>query len=283
MAEPTAFLRGWTKLADELKLEIIRHALPANEIMSYIQFHPKHREDTVQTMSNMGGGREEVPKEWFLFDGEVLPLLACPPIALLAREAFYTQNTFTVGGNSSWFSMREGESFVGPLASKVRPHVRRTVLKLSPYARNIEAFAKIASWYPNLHECHIDFDCWHLLREEGRASFREFVTQMGPIELTTRKLVLQYRADPGYYKPSETGMSPHAELEELFMSKITIAVPEGKDRTESWERFTFEPMRYSIVLGKTIQHFEAWPVVLEDDGIGRMTRRTVQMGRLGEL
>lgn len=280
MTEPTIFVRRWTQLADELKLKILRHALPANETMVHIQFNTKHRDRTVSTANNMGR-KDDIPKEWFLFDNEVLPLLACPPIAALAREAFYTQNTFTLGGNSSWRMLRRADAFGGPLASKVRPYVRRTVLQLSPHPDTIRAFAHITSWFPNLHVCQINFDCWDNLKDEKKAAFRDFVMQMAPIELPTKKLVLEHKEYPDdYFEPGTTTLTDFAEL---LMGKITIAVPEGKDRTESWERFTFEARKFCITPGKTIQHFDAWPMVVESDGYGRLTRKTVQATGLSKL
>jgi hypothetical protein len=282
MTDATAFLRAWTKLADELKLAIISHALPADQKLIHAQFNTSNRDDIVSTMTNMGG-EIEIPKEWYLFDTEVLPLLACPPIAPLVREAFYAQNTFVLGGNSAWRMFRRADSFTGPLASKVRPWVRRTVLQLSPHAETIGRFAKLPSWFPKLHVCHIDLTCWYHLKREDMAPFRDFVTHMAPIEIPTIKLVLEHKAYPDDCEPFEPVTTPHAELEELLMSKITIAVPGGKGLIESWERFTFEPKKYCITPGKTLQHFEAWPVIAEEDGHGRTTRKTVQVGSVVKL
>jgi hypothetical protein len=102
ISTPTdAFVQGWRKLPDELKLEIIRHALPSgmpfnanffkgelpqsikNIIESRLQRYP--HDSTVARIVHLD-----------VFRRSLIPLLACPETASFVDEALYTQNSFNL-------------------------------------------------------------------------------------------------------------------------------------------------------------------------------------------
>jgi hypothetical protein len=74
--QPQAFLEGWCKLPDELKIAILNHCLPRHSTIT-------------ESFSRLGTG----PRGQTDFDAYLLPLLVCPGTACLATEILYCDNT----------------------------------------------------------------------------------------------------------------------------------------------------------------------------------------------
>jgi len=66
----TPFLTGWTKLPDETRLQVLRHAIPRSLDI---------------------GSKDMWPQDDLL--EQCIPYLACPPLAALTLEVLYSQNT----------------------------------------------------------------------------------------------------------------------------------------------------------------------------------------------
>jgi hypothetical protein len=93
----SAFVLGWGKLPDELKLEIVRHALPRDETVSGRFFNKKlNKIDRARfTTRKFPVSDASIASELELleqYDTTFLSLLACPETAKFVHEAFYTQN-----------------------------------------------------------------------------------------------------------------------------------------------------------------------------------------------
>lgn len=69
--QTTPFLAGWTKLPDELKLEVLRHTLPRD-----VEFSLKWV-------------RPQAQQEDDLLE-RCIPYLACPPLAAFALKVLYS-------------------------------------------------------------------------------------------------------------------------------------------------------------------------------------------------
>ena len=96
MTQPTAFLFGWLQLPEELKLTILRYAVPTGKRLNKANFNANRRSKQVQRMRQHASARDKPDiDEPLQFDINVLPLLACFYTSYLVYDAFYTQNTWT--------------------------------------------------------------------------------------------------------------------------------------------------------------------------------------------
>jgi hypothetical protein len=102
---PDAFVLGWRKLPDELKLEIVRHALPSGITFVHSFFKKEtvpvlvSKRDYVQRVSSTGSSQDVLLMPYDaasvralqhadVFEQSLLPLLACPDTANVVDEAF---------------------------------------------------------------------------------------------------------------------------------------------------------------------------------------------------
>jgi hypothetical protein len=102
ISTPTdAFVQAWRKLPDELKLEIIRHALPSGMPFNVNLF----KGELPQSIKNIIESRlQRYPHDSTVacivhldvFRRSLIPLLACPETASFVDEALYTQNSFNL-------------------------------------------------------------------------------------------------------------------------------------------------------------------------------------------
>jgi hypothetical protein len=91
---------GWQKLPNELKLIILRYALPSGETFGWLSFNKTQLHQTYSQYTNgcktpstsLIARMAEVRR----CETNVLPLMACPVIGALIPEAFYTQNVFKI-------------------------------------------------------------------------------------------------------------------------------------------------------------------------------------------
>lgn len=83
-----SFVEGWRKLPDELKVAILKHALPSGKVFRMAAFHETFVQSRKKSLypDNLYDAR-------IIFSNQVLPLLACPEISTLALEVFYAHNT----------------------------------------------------------------------------------------------------------------------------------------------------------------------------------------------
>jgi hypothetical protein len=73
MPDSSPFLEGWSKLPTELKLEILRYALPSGETLDFAHFSKHLKRIEPKSM-------RERAQRLRIFDINILPLLAYPAI-----------------------------------------------------------------------------------------------------------------------------------------------------------------------------------------------------------
>ncbi|OAL52939.1 hypothetical protein IQ07DRAFT_641368 [Pyrenochaeta sp. DS3sAY3a] len=166
-----SFAHNWTRLPTELKVHILNYTLPHTQTFTATDFCRKHTRRNTRRHSSSS------------FETHVLPLLACPFTAVLAKEAFYRNNTFLV---SNW-------SFTGHITlppPAVRPHIRQLKLQLQFSARALTALQALPL-FPHLLRVAIDItgvrpdtDCVALYYR---------LLSMDPIHIATRSLAVLFR------------------------------------------------------------------------------------------
>jgi hypothetical protein len=114
--QPTNFTANWRKLPDELKLNVLRYALPINATFSASDFQKPRRKPNPDQPT---------------FQYSVLPLLASPELAGLALEVFYTQNTFRITFDADYHALCPPRS--------VCEHVHRIHIVIQACAEAFEA------------------------------------------------------------------------------------------------------------------------------------------------
>jgi hypothetical protein len=156
----TPFLDGWRKLPDELKLTILRHALPSREEFGSLSFNKAEVYLECRLLYDCGEdyfSDASLPR----FQTNVMPLLVCPEIRHLASEAFYAQNTMRLGG------------VLYPRPS-VWAFVRRVHLTLPNRSRDcamLEILANATSRVENLHTIDLDIVRGNSLGQMRRTEF----------------------------------------------------------------------------------------------------------------
>ncbi|KAF2824699.1 hypothetical protein CC86DRAFT_371256 [Ophiobolus disseminans] len=261
MTESNEFLRGWTKLSEELKLSILRYVVPSGELLTYIQFHQTYRDDRVKRRRPKLG----TPTKWFIFEYEVFPLLACSLISRLVYEAFYTQNTIHIG-NPKVLSR--------PLS--VQSFVRHVGLDLDPNLEALEILASLASsgfGFANLHLVEIQLQSSGSWDPSFKTDVIEAVMEIAPIRIKARKLIIDNQPERFQRYLRVIRNLPHTAIEECIMAKITVLAQGNRPITERWERYTFDVKTRDTPL----QYFEAWPLEAVKDNLGRVTRKVVEL------
>lgn len=191
--QPTAFLKGWRKLPDELKVQILGHALPVGR-------HFDHRDFT------LAGQFDELSA--IQYHKHVLPLLSIPELAGLVTEVSYAKNFMDidlVGYSSeagSTIALTEMQPSKHDLPIRVspprlqplhppmqaRPYVRHLVINIPELVpKTIDFLQHLASddlGMNKLHSAVLIFSCCGTDRDQ----MLDLLSSLAPIEIPTRKL-----------------------------------------------------------------------------------------------
>jgi hypothetical protein len=223
----TSFAANWRKLPDELKLKVLRHALPSNKTFSELAFKKRKRRST---------------PEQGIIRRDVLPLLACPEIADLALEVFYVQNTFRIMFAADYSALCHAPLCPPP---SVRKHVRRVNVIIHACADAFEALrAALASGgglgFPNLHYVELTINGTFSCTE----SAVEIYQSVSTVLISTRMLkVTYYRCSFDYvwHLTGEAWVEQHRLemfLEKVVMGKVEMVNRDKKAR-EKWLRYYY--------------------------------------------
>ncbi|KAH7392092.1 hypothetical protein DE146DRAFT_757839 [Phaeosphaeria sp. MPI-PUGE-AT-0046c] len=231
MSQPKYSLQGWQKLPDELKLEIIRLALPADLQFGAVDFDDGKESEQWDPMPAMPNGLELSPEDCGkknvrgskdMFDTQVLPLFACPTISYVAIEAFYTQNTmrFRVEKDLSIrLPPRPVREYVRSLAGEVS-HRPGELAALERVAHDDAGFSKlqvVILTIANKDDKPKEWDAFH-----------EALKAIDPILFKAKKLIFTYWLALEY--------NPRDNVEDLACARFGGLRGEGHT-TELCERF----------------------------------------------
>lgn len=212
------FATYWAQLADELKVCILNHALPNSETFSGEAFSKERRCST---------GRSDSISQ---FEMNVLPLLACLPIAGLAKEAFYRNNTFRV---SNW-SMSGRLLLPRPT---VNMHVRHIKLVMQFSSRALGALRALTR-FPSL--ARVDIEINGIRGDADCRTIYKRLNTMDDLCIHTRALhvVFRYKQEQDLYRfggklLESKKLAP--KLDVLLFQKLR-AVWEGWTVKESTEK-----------------------------------------------
>jgi hypothetical protein len=172
MATQPSFLTGWHNLPDELKILVLRYALPSGERFSrHDIWHGTPKEDS----------RSKKGKTLFAIG--VIPFLACDEIASMATEVVYSQNTLCI--NISCIHQNKMTPVKMPPRT-VRQHVRSILFVLGVEPFSVETLQKLAELgFTNLQCVDVEIEGfkWGL------------ISSMGRIKIPTQMLRVHYRHD----------------------------------------------------------------------------------------
>jgi hypothetical protein len=256
MASPDdASAQGWRKLPDELRLQIVRLALPSGKTY-YGQYFNKGlclplvshwSKQLFQTPDSRTPGHVENLE---VYSKSLLPLLANPDTARFVQEAFYSQNIFDL------CNMIKASLPPQSVLHFVR-HVKLHQNYFGGWENIVNKVASGTTDLSNLHLVEIELDFW----DESR-SFLEVVPGLS---FLTRALRVSY----AHYRISISDAEPLDPLEEQLLAKFSIAW-DGKQVHERWERSAHE---LGLSQGH-ILHYELWPERYSTRDYQRWTKRS---------
>ena len=153
---PVPFRDGWRSIPDELRVEILRYALPSNENLCVTEFNCLLRCPRAKLPS--------APNS--CFDTHVVPLLAVPEIAGIVQEIFYAQNTM-------WLNTSPTESYPRHLPYAMGNFVRQMKLEFAlsvAKLRLVRSAMADGVAFPNLDQVElIIWGCGGTVRVAGGA------------------------------------------------------------------------------------------------------------------
>jgi hypothetical protein len=256
------FLQGWRKLPDELKLEIIRHALPSGITFSGRFFKKESIPSLIDLKNEPHRYSSDDPLARALqyaniFEKALFLLLACSETVSFVNEAFYTQNTFEL------FDDR-----LLPLPA-ARSFIRHATLSgnVSRWWDLIVKFADGSLDLSNLHVVEIDIGF----------SGINWLQKMGDpkgIRFQTRKLRLSYRhgvTNSLFCGPGRTSLKTMDRVEIGLLSELSIVADRGL-KGDRWERIS---RGYPVTKDNVdnVRFCQAWSED-EDDGTPRSRTTT---------
>jgi hypothetical protein len=178
---------GWQKLPNELKLIILRYALPSGETFGWLSFNKTQLHQTYSQYTNgcktpstsLIACMVEVRR----CETNVLPLMACPVIGALIPEAFYTQNVFKIlilpGEVSS-------EVVLPPvLVGKAMRHVKIGVQCPLYGLHTLKLLATCARRLLNLHTLVVEIT--------GSDATTEELETVEPIQFSAKEMCVTYK------------------------------------------------------------------------------------------
>jgi hypothetical protein len=211
-AQLPAFITGWRKLPDELKLKVLEYALPTtikSEHIRRMKYGLKRYESDFRIQER---GWEPSKTIW--------SLLACPETSGLVMEALYHGSTVAV-----WVSPKDG-TFELPPAS-VRHHVQHLTISLGLSVGSTDTLARLASVFPALKQANIKIHAWTIKTLAMRKAVQEALDAAPSIHLNSKTPSVDYwkgdiSGSDGFQKP-------------LF-EKLTLSGKDVKERTKLGRR-----------------------------------------------
>jgi hypothetical protein len=254
----TSFLNGWRTLPDELKLEILRYALPCDETFKSLQFSKAKIEERQDKSPNRPLAR------WvWMFQSEVVPLLTCSETRDLAPEAFYSQNTMELD-QFAWMPLQYSPP-------SIRPHIRSIKMNVMFHNKNgiarLEKLATISHNLPNLRSIEVEVK-GNDSKVEALASFQEMA-------FNTKQLRVLYRHHR--QNPHASIPEPTDPCEMALLSLLTV-LPRGKDVQQRLERLSYpdyDPIGFRSWTDRQGQLVEEWPERQPGKQSDRMTRKII--------
>jgi len=230
----TTFFNGWRSLPDELKLQILEHALPAK--YTYCEYH-------FRRWDHSGFYEDANFNRLYL-------LLSIPELKEMVLEAFYSQNTILI----------EQGNIYGPTTwppNEVRSHVRRLRIDIRtsklPMLDLLNKIANGLGGFGNLHHLKLRLNGGMVEYQHG--AIIDAIENMDPITFPARVLEVRYLHDicskwiDGYGDGTECDPT-----EMLWLSKFTIHGGQEKVKVQL--------ERYYQQWGRGPKQFvKEWPVI----------------------
>ncbi|KAH4194617.1 hypothetical protein HBI56_187490 [Parastagonospora nodorum] len=195
--QTTPFLAGWTKLPDELKLEVLRNALPRDMEFNSIWTRPQALQDVC------------------LLE-HCIPYLACPPLAALALEVIYSQNTLRLT------IFRELNPALPPV--HYRNFVRYWHVLIEVNHVPFGSLDKLAAAFPNVQSVRVHIHPYYQAIFEkpvfSKAILRE-LENMSVVHFPAKSLHITYHAArmPGFSHGRSVELD---EFQDPTLSKLSI-------------------------------------------------------------
>jgi hypothetical protein len=195
---PSKVLAGWKKLPDELRLSIVRHALPSDKTISYTDVPELMIQDST-------GDRQQFMEEFIV-------LLYCPATSALAVEALYSQNTVSITCKDH---MR-----LPPEA--VRRFIRRVQIQMLLTRPGLDGFATFCSEQATFSGlCRVDLTITQQEKRGERTAITELVEGLDPLFIQAKEVHIQFRQY--WRKETPDSSDENNELEALVMDKFAVA------------------------------------------------------------
>ena len=194
MDQPSTFLQGWHKLPDELKVMILRYAVPYGETFSSVNVNKSALDQECRRVARHGPSRfrwqQEKIDQLRKYETHVMPLLTCPETAGLAAEIFYAQNNMvlrSMGDRAFW----RPPSNMLPFIRSVETSVVVSNSMFEFFARDLSALSQLTLGLPNLRNLILVVVAHDYYGE--RTKFVDSVNAMAPIALNTRRLDIRFQ------------------------------------------------------------------------------------------
>jgi len=236
--QPAPFLTGWRKLPDELKVQILNHALPVGRLFDHRDFTLAGQFDELSAIQ---------------YHKHVLPLLSIPELAGLVTEVFYAKNFMDIdlvghssgAGSTAKLTKLQPSKYDLPIKvssphsqplyppMQARSSVRHLVINIPELVpKTIDFLQRVASddlGMNKLHSVVLIFSCCGTDRDQ----MLDLLSSLAPIEIPTRKLEITFHH---YYHWFLRGLPPGSSvilpdlLEIPLLEKLTIRSKGGKVR-----------------------------------------------------
>jgi hypothetical protein len=244
-----AFLKGWSSLPDEMRLQILRYVLPAGKTYKEFDFRCWRFL-----------WKEEEQDE---FRALLYPLLSVAQLQNLALEAFYTQNITYI---HYW---RDREKILWP-PSVVHHHIQSIRVCISQYSCSAPEFlcnlANGTSRFGRLRRVAIDLES----SDVHKRRFQDVFAALDVLKFQTCLLEVTYdHITPNKWVDGYGFGTPCDKFEMPFLDKFFVR---GKE-----ENITVALERYFTHWGTGEKEYvDAWPELV-DHSMPRSTRKIVSI------
>jgi hypothetical protein len=217
IAQLPAFITGWRKLPDELKLKVLEYALPA-------KIEAKHMQLINYGLERYGSNFRFQRRGWEP-SKTIWSLLACPEMSGLAMEALYHGSIMAV-----WVFPKDGTFDLPPISVHRRVQHLQIILGLS--AGSFDILARLANIFPALKQVDISIQQLSLMTPEMRKAIHEALDAAPSISFNTKALRVDYKPWSFINGPGLDG------IQEPLFEKLAMSGNGVKERTEpgqNWE------------------------------------------------
>jgi hypothetical protein len=266
MSASTAFLSGWRSLPDELKLQIIKYALPAGGeydkfplerwLYSYKWREEVHNHGTPLTHTS----KPSTASQWCKIGGRpgvvrrLSPFYAILTVPELQGLAIYSQNTIDLRQESEYACTK----WPPP---GVRGYVRRLEIGVHCYKPSVVDFLnKVAGDMSGLNHLH---HTKLILQGKPDEFAADVMDALDPIGFPTKVLEVSLQHD------CRNGGTTCVRLEGFWLDKLTVRGDQSKT-TVRLERY-FVSMLFDLEEDPR-EFVEDWPVIMPDDAWRCMDR-----------